>query len=78
MIHLLIVNGWIQRDFIDAHTVGFQELEKVVGEYTPQRVSEICGTDKGDGRTALCQNLRKRSVPPPGMLRFSTGERKEW
>ena len=43
LIHLLIANGWIKRDFIDAYTVGFQELERVVGEYPPERVSEICG-----------------------------------
>jgi ferredoxin-nitrate reductase len=39
----LIVNGWIDRDFIEDHTVEFAELEKTVNAYPPERAAEICG-----------------------------------
>jgi assimilatory nitrate reductase catalytic subunit len=43
MIHLLIANGAIDREYIAAHTTGFDALEASVREYTPERVSEITG-----------------------------------
>jgi anaerobic selenocysteine-containing dehydrogenase len=43
MQHELIVNGWIEREYIAQHTMHFDELERVVREYTPERVAEICG-----------------------------------
>ena len=41
--HLLIENGWIDRDFIDAHTVRFDRLRDIVSRYTPQHVELVCG-----------------------------------
>jgi ferredoxin-nitrate reductase len=38
----LIVNGSIDRDFIDDHTVDFAELEKTVSAYPAERAAEIC------------------------------------
>ncbi|WP_029432032.1 molybdopterin oxidoreductase family protein [Blastococcus sp. URHD0036] len=40
--HELVRNGWIDRDYVDAHTVGFAELEDRLGAYTPERAAEIC------------------------------------
>ena len=28
LLHEIIGNGWIDRDYVNAHTVGFDELEK--------------------------------------------------
>ena len=39
----LIENDWVDREFVDAHTIGFDALEKTVAPYTPERVAEICG-----------------------------------
>jgi anaerobic selenocysteine-containing dehydrogenase len=50
--HELIANGWIDREFVDRHTVGFDKLEEVVQRYPPQRVAEICGVSAGDVREA--------------------------
>jgi ferredoxin-nitrate reductase len=41
--HLLIENGWIDREFIDAHTVRFERFRDVVGRYTPDHVASVCG-----------------------------------
>jgi len=40
--HELIRNGWIDRAYIDAHTVGFDELETQLQKYSPELAAEIC------------------------------------
>ncbi len=40
--HELIVNGWIDEEYIAAHTMHFDQLKKIVMEYPPERVAEIC------------------------------------
>jgi len=52
IIHLLIAHGWINREFIAQHTVGFSQLEEVVRDYPPERVAEICGIPRGQLETA--------------------------
>jgi anaerobic selenocysteine-containing dehydrogenase len=52
LLHELIANDWIERDWIDAHTVGFADLAAVVSEYPPERVAEICGVPADDIRAA--------------------------
>jgi anaerobic selenocysteine-containing dehydrogenase len=42
LIHEIIAQGWIDRDYVDAHTVGFDELEKMVREITPEVAAEVC------------------------------------
>src|SRR4051812_2972342 len=41
--HLLIANGWIDREFIDRHTVYFDAFRKTVAAYTPEKVERITG-----------------------------------
>ena len=43
LIHLVIEHDLIDRDYVAAHTSGFEELRESVREYTPERVSEITG-----------------------------------
>src|SRR5258708_9722217 len=43
MIHLLIENDLIDREYIAAHTTGFEALEESVREYTPAHVSQLTG-----------------------------------
>ena len=43
MIHLLIQSGLIDRDYIAAHTTGFEALEESVRKYTPEYVSQLTG-----------------------------------
>jgi anaerobic selenocysteine-containing dehydrogenase len=44
----LIVHGWIDAPWIEAHTVGFDELEKAVTSYTPEHAGELCGVPPRD------------------------------
>jgi anaerobic selenocysteine-containing dehydrogenase len=42
LLHEIIAGGWIDRDYLDAHVVGFEELETRVKEYSPEHASAIC------------------------------------
>lgn len=53
IIHLLIANDWVDKSFIDEHTVGFEKLNLIVSEYPPERVAEICGISAHDLQTAV-------------------------
>jgi anaerobic selenocysteine-containing dehydrogenase len=43
MIHLLIENNLVNREYIAQHTTGFEALEQSVRSYTPAYVSQITG-----------------------------------
>lgn len=52
LLHHVIASGWIDKDYIDAHTVGFDELSSRLADYTPERVADICGVSADDIRRA--------------------------
>ncbi|NBF01211.1 molybdopterin-dependent oxidoreductase [Pseudomonas sp. Fl5BN2] len=43
ILHLLLWEDWIDRDFILAHTEGLAELKALVRDYTPPMVAQLCG-----------------------------------
>jgi assimilatory nitrate reductase catalytic subunit len=43
ILHLMIERGWIDRAFIDAHTIGFDAVAAEVAPWTPRRTAEITG-----------------------------------
>ena len=43
LINRLVEASYIDPDFMDLHTVGFDELSEVVRSYTPARVEGISG-----------------------------------
>ena len=48
----LFANGWVDEDWVAAHTLGVDDLRDVVEPYTPEHVAEICGVDADDVRRA--------------------------
>ncbi|HEY3004806.1 MAG TPA: molybdopterin oxidoreductase family protein [Kribbellaceae bacterium] len=48
LLHELIAHKWVDRDWVDAHTLGFDELAATVSSYTPDEVARICGVEAGD------------------------------
>ncbi|PYE51866.1 molybdopterin oxidoreductase family protein [Deinococcus yavapaiensis] len=52
LIRLVIEAGAVDRDFLDAHTVGYDALKKTVETYTPERVEELTGVPARDVRAA--------------------------
>src|SRR5882757_9784179 len=48
LMHVLIRDGLIDRDYVDRHTLGFDGLRERVRSYTPERVASICGITAGE------------------------------
>jgi anaerobic selenocysteine-containing dehydrogenase len=47
-MHVLIRDDLIDLDYIDRHTLGFEELRGRAAEYDPSRVAAICGITAGE------------------------------
>lgn len=43
LMHELMVNDWLDRDYIDRHTVGFEPLRQRALEWPPERAATVCG-----------------------------------
>ncbi|OBI80632.1 molybdopterin oxidoreductase [Mycobacterium sp. E740] len=52
LLHLLVENGDIDRDFIAEHTDGWEAMPAFLADYTPERVAGITGLAEDDIRTA--------------------------
>jgi assimilatory nitrate reductase catalytic subunit len=52
VLNLLVENGWIDRAFIDAHTVGFEAVAEYCKQWTPQRTAEVTGVPEKSIRKA--------------------------
>jgi assimilatory nitrate reductase catalytic subunit len=48
MLHIMLWEGWINHEFINTHTDGFDTLKATVRDCTPELVSQICGIKKED------------------------------
>jgi ferredoxin-nitrate reductase len=48
----IIEHGWLDRAFVDDHTMGFDEFAQTVAAYSPERVQSITGVDAADVRKA--------------------------
>jgi anaerobic selenocysteine-containing dehydrogenase len=52
LLHELFTRGWVDADYVAAHTVGIEELRAVVQDYPVERAARICGLDADDLRAA--------------------------
>jgi anaerobic selenocysteine-containing dehydrogenase len=48
LLRLIVEHGWVDDDFVAAHTLGRDDLMKVVDAYPVKRVAEICGLPARD------------------------------
>jgi len=69
MIHVIIKEGLADRQFIEQRTEGFDALQKLVADYPPERVAEICGIDAED----LVAAARMFAEARPGNIVYSMG-----
>ena len=81
LVHEQIARGWLDEDYVDAHTIGFDELEALTRDATPQWAAEACGMPAEDIRAAarksvgtsqrVCVDLLAGLLPvPPGHRRL--------
>ena len=76
MMQVLIADGFVDRDYVDRHTVGFDALASRAAQYPPSRVAAICGLPRSDDRRA---RPRVRADPPggdPAQLRAAATRRR--
>ena len=52
MLHVMLWEGWVRQDYLEAHTTGFDDLKATVRECTPDLVAQVCGISKEDLFTA--------------------------
>jgi anaerobic selenocysteine-containing dehydrogenase len=48
LMHVLIRDGLIDRDYVERHTLGFEGLRERASWYDPARVASICGISAGE------------------------------
>jgi ferredoxin-nitrate reductase len=51
-LHEILENGLYDQEYVEAHTLGFDELRRTVEECTPEWAAEICGVEAGRIREA--------------------------
>ena len=69
MLHVMLWEGWINRDYVEAHTEGFDALKKIVREYSPAMAATICGLDK----KAIEQAAQLFATSPATMSMYCQG-----
>src|SRR5215207_7977675 len=42
LLHEVIANDWVDHEYVEAHTTGFDNLKQTVTEYPPETAAEIC------------------------------------
>lgn len=52
ILHLMIVNDWLDHEFIARHTVGFEAVADHVQQWTPQRTAQVTGVAEKSIRQA--------------------------
>ena len=69
MLHLMLREGWTQPAYIAAHTQGFEALQAVVQDATPEWVAQICGINPHD----LLQAARWFATSPATLSLYCQG-----
>lgn len=52
LLHLIVENGHVDRDFVEKHTDGWDAMESFLADYPPHVVAEVTGLAEADIRTA--------------------------
>ena len=76
MMHVIIKEGLYDKEFVESRTEGFEEIKRIVEEYTPEKVAEICHIDK-DQLIEAAKTYAKANKAPIiyclGVTEHSTG-----
>ncbi|WP_207696691.1 formate dehydrogenase, alpha subunit [Enterococcus sp. DIV0212c] len=76
MMHVILKEGLADQKFIEEKTEGFEALERLVTEYTPEKVAEICHIKAEDLITAARLYAKAEKAPIIyclGVTEHSTG-----
>lgn len=69
LMHVLIAEGLIDRDYVARHTLGFDALAERVQQYTPQWAARVCGLKVEE----IVQLARDYGTTRPAAIRLNYG-----
>ena len=69
LMHELIVNGWLDHDFIAQHTEGWPALNERALQWPPERAAQVCGITAGEVR----ELARAYGTTKPAAIRLNYG-----
>src|SRR3954464_186893 len=70
MMHVLMRDGLVDRDYVARYTLGYEALEKrVLSEYSPERVARLCGLSAEE----VVQLARDYGTTKPAAIRLNYG-----
>ena len=69
LMHELIINGWLDQDYIDRHTSGWPLLRERALLWTPERAAAVCGLDAQQIRDLA----RDYGTTKPAAIRLNYG-----
>lgn len=69
LMHELIVNDWLDHDYIDRHTEGWPRLRERALQWPPDRAAEVCGITAEEVR----QLARDYATTQPAAIRLNYG-----
>jgi anaerobic selenocysteine-containing dehydrogenase len=69
MMHELVVNDWLDHDYIAQHTLGWDALRERALRWTPERASAVCGVPAGQIRSLA----RDWGTTSPAAIRLNYG-----
>ena len=69
LMHELIVHGWLDQDYVDRYTLGWDALKSRALQWTPERAAEVCGVPVEQIR----QLARDWGTTQPAAIRLNYG-----
>lgn len=69
LMHELIVNDWLDHDYIERHTEGWPKLRERALQWTPERAAEVCGI----GADEIRGLARDYGTTAPAAIRLNYG-----
>jgi assimilatory nitrate reductase catalytic subunit len=79
MLHIMLWEGWTDRNFIEQHTQGFDALRTLVRNYTSEHVSRLCGISPqalADAARSFAQSAATLSLYCQGLNQSTSGTAK--
>jgi anaerobic selenocysteine-containing dehydrogenase len=52
LLHEIVENDWVDHEYVEKHTVGFEELKKMLAGYSPEEAARVCDVPAEDIREA--------------------------
>lgn len=69
LMHELIVNGWVDEDYVARHVQGYEALRERALQWNPQRTAEVCGITPDEVR----ELGREYATLKPAAIRLNYG-----